>query len=829
MIPSMHSVNGFNGLNDVSSRSRRASSQLQMNIATACLSARYTEIARKTGREVSMRPTTSSFPRKGSPASRPKKSVTLNEEHMSSTRTPSPSGGMSAYGSVPRTGSPYRSAATSRRRVASVGSETPSARGTTPVSALGYSSADSRMPILTHSLSPRSSARRSFTSMPPRSTAAATFQATTGSPMGVSAFDYLNKAGAEMVVSPLVKSLNQHLGMMEEQITDSLQRSRTDSSGGSPALRAMTPSASYASPAFPPKLTPPASSLRASLRAQALEQHFNPVPSQSQRFVSPPRTATRPSKMELLLKKEVETSDESLEVTLLQTELGRVRQGLGASVDPLTKDWAWPDGSLAGVVADAFVEMHEEQCSFELDSLRGSMEIAYKSCSVYRATALMRDLSVTEEHTRGMADVAEENRRLKEELRAERVQKQAVYTMTHASIAETEFVVYPDGAHSSEVGRGSWVLTPEDNGELSLLLSWEDQGDDVVLTSRDQGRFWKGLPGTDTIELKLKPAADLPQWLRAEALAASLAHAHRHKADTAAKERELRAEVGRLRDLLLPAAQSDCSPASPPAHQPRRPPSPDSSSPSQSTAAHTNPPTNPLATAEHRSLTPDTTNPSVPRTEATPDWSGYRNPLSEDPHQLFEAALRSQEHQHKEHLEKVRRDAQAAVAREREKRKQQQLREVEKRHERERREIERLKAAEAARAREQRRFEVDDRGRDDVFKREEMEREVRNARESQRRAELEAREEKRLLEEEQRHSPWGGGGGSSSSKAAAAGAGSVPPFYRYLRDEKPGGGSPAAAAVDPVPPPSIHLAPPLRDAFGSLSSHHTDGADFQPD
>eukprot|EP01064_Diplonema_japonicum_P010165 TRINITY_DN17500_c0_g1_i1.p1 TRINITY_DN17500_c0_g1~~TRINITY_DN17500_c0_g1_i1.p1 ORF type:complete len:699 (+),score=194.84 TRINITY_DN17500_c0_g1_i1:71-2167(+) len=469
-------------------RSKRINSQIQMNIATACLSARYSEIARKASREAGQRP---AVPRKGSPASRPK--AGLRQDTLP-PRTPSPRVRMghesvTSYSPSHRTGSPAHSYQASPKGIRNCNGIRRSIN-TTPSPAL---------PVPVHT-----------------------------SPASVSSFDYLQKATASDV-SPLVKSLSKHLGQMESHISDSLNKNKIRQSSGHRSVTAIPPPSVAA-------------------RELHLTQATTPGAT-SMRYVSPPRrpgtmrTDTTPPK----------TTAQNL--TLLHSELGRVRQGIGAVLDPVSRDWEWNNVSPAAMMAEFMVSTHREMWEMQLWNMREIVEVGRRSANVFKASALIRDLSISSTHAAEVTELTEKNTHLVDIVNRMEDAALAVYAMEHSSIETTQLVLKEDGKHSSDVGHGTYVFARRQaTPHMFITLSWNDDCKDVELVSTDHGKSWKSVDA-DTVRLHID--SGIPLWLRNEALSCEMNAANHHNVLVRTNEQKLKEEVSRLQAMLAERPDAD--------------------------------------------------------------------------------------------------------------------------------------------------------------------------------------------------------------------------------------------------------------------------------
>eukprot|EP01060_Flectonema_neradi_P007140 TRINITY_DN14961_c0_g1_i1.p1 TRINITY_DN14961_c0_g1~~TRINITY_DN14961_c0_g1_i1.p1 ORF type:complete len:936 (+),score=237.16 TRINITY_DN14961_c0_g1_i1:53-2860(+) len=624
-------------------KSKVLSQQIQMNIATACMSARYTEVARKAASK-ERSPASAAFVRKGSPAARPRVrsgagGTTTTVVQPFNLRTSSPSS------------SPRRAGSPSIRTDASqVGSHGPIGQS--------YASAS-----LSQSVERAESTRRSLptSSFPGTPRQNRNLMSSAVSP----SLDYLNKVTSISAdVSPLVRNVSKNLERIDDQISDSLRRSKESHSP---------------------------------VKQRQLQKELHYQPASTMRCISPPRNVVKVKESEEQL-----AAQKAHSLETLYSELGRVRTGIGAGFSPYSNDWEWSFDSPAYNISNLLIETHEHQWEQSLWSMQEMLQISSKSCTVFRTSALLRDLSVTEHNITDFENLKAENERLRQQVDEASMIGCGRYKMKHPEMEETIVLLKEDGSHVSDYGRGSWSIERLEGG-LSMTLSWKGDSsaslDNIRVFTSDHGRLWQGA----TITLTL--VGNLPHWIRAEALASELNSIHRTSSSQVERSAQLEEEVSRLQQLLLSKSEEEA------------------------------------LTEEQRERRRDAEEKQREKIERE---RKLEEEIQAEERRLAEelaAEERRVEEERKAEEDRIRREEEAAFEAERLRIEEEQKRQAE-----ELNKIEEMRLAKELRRKEEQRFEEEVLERDRQQKRLENEEAIRKSEELRRATELELAEEKRLLE-----------------------------------------------------------------------------------
>ena len=296
-----------------------------------------------------------------------------------------------------------------------------------------------------------------------------------------SSFDYLAKAAggggdgrvatASSAVSPLVASLQKQMQHVEAHISDSLFKSRL---GAPPPSASLRRSAAAPPPHLPPRSASPAFRHASSATHRtaspaavgggggAASDEFGASPSTpatSLRHVSPPRRVV-PGGGEGSPGAAGAAAATPASLETLHTELGRVRVGLGAARGGCDDDWEWGEASPAAGMAALLVSAHASFGDALLGSVGEAVDVAWSSCSVFRAQALVRDLGVAAAHAREMERALTDGQETRSVLKAEVAKAHQTYVMRHPEVGHTTVTLKSDGTHDSPVGgSGAYTLS----------------------------------------------------------------------------------------------------------------------------------------------------------------------------------------------------------------------------------------------------------------------------------------------------------------------------------------------------------------------------------
>ena len=267
---------------------------------------------------------------------------------------------------------------------------------------------------------------------------------------------------SDSLTSPLVRSLNQQIHQVENQISVSLVKNAvgvTNRNSVSLAARdtklAKNPGVGIGLRRGSLGVSPQGRSH--SLPASTRVESANQLPATSMKHVSPPRVVHAVPQN---LQSPHKLAEDEAALHSLRRELGRVRMGLGASRCEATGDWVWNEDSPAFGVVHIFLEAHQRYSEEIAETYMELASIAKASCGVFRAQSLVRDLGLAASHARELETVTTAESTALAALEREHAKHHQHYLMHHSAIGVTMLTLHSDGTHSSDCGgNGTFTLS----------------------------------------------------------------------------------------------------------------------------------------------------------------------------------------------------------------------------------------------------------------------------------------------------------------------------------------------------------------------------------